>query len=275
MLEPLQTLKLFQCSYHTLGLICEAQLHFRASYASLMSELLWLMTYLSASFSCATANAVLLECGRHFFLLCNRLFVACASFQSQTPLLRAVANLFNLADDLKFRQAFAECHGLCVGILLPALHAQHRGVLREGSWFLRCLLQRSLQTQQAEFLLESPGELVGRVLRVFCDYGPDIKRELAPFVFELLRRRLRTKEVLGGCLSPFLSLLKIRDLDVATLALRFTEYVLENFPNGARLVDRAGGIEDLEYLEMHSPDPHLSNHIHKLVDRYFGLDYDG
>ena len=132
-----------------------------------------------------------------------------------------------------------------------------------------------MQTQQAEFLLESPGELVGRVLRVFCDYGPDIKRELAPFVFELARRRLRTQEVLGSCLSPFLSLLKIRDLDVATLALRFTEYVLENFPNGARLVDRAGGIEDLEYLEMHSPDPHLSNHIHKLVDRYFGLDYDG
>ena len=272
-LGPEDGLGLLRQCEGALGLLCEGQAHFDGNYEPLVAELLWLITYVSSALNCQTANVVLEVDEKRLLVLFGRLQVADLSHEARVPLLRSLGNLFNLCDDLVFRKAFATLHGLCLGCLLPAMKSRHRAVVKEACWFLRCLVARALHTEQFQLLVDSQ-ELVSTALPIFANFAIDIKQELAIFVLELFRRKTMVRDILPQCLKPFLSLLRHPNPDVAVIALQFTEMVLSQSKSAPRQVDRAGGIDDLEYLELHSPVPGLSDYVHRLVDRYFGMDYE-
>lgn len=239
---------------------------------NLLSELLWLSVYTCSRLPPPTTNRLLEDKADklvRLFAAITRIDVLGADVQ--IPALRTLGNLLNACDSIVFRQVFGKLGSQLLEVLVLCLRREHRVVIKEAGWLLRCLAQRSIDAEQFETIVDST-ELLELVTQRF-KLGVDVRQEFALFVLLLMKRKAFLPMIKQHCLEPFLQLLKAHDPQICMMALEFTELCLA-LPGGPKAVELAEGIDALEYLQHHTPDPGLARFVGDLVDRHYGENCD-
>jgi len=76
-------------------------------------------------------------------------------------------------------------------------------------------------------------------------------------------------------LSAFLELLKVPDNDIIRCSLMFITVVLQEYPNGALLVESLGGIELIDDIHYSSQmETEIAAYAGHLIDEFYGEEYD-
>ncbi|XP_072024541.1 uncharacterized protein [Amphiura filiformis] len=230
----------------------------------LLSEVSWVLTYLTAS----GEHEVLLESLGIIPNLVSNLVNVATNHPNNgptiTPLVRCLGNICSGPEEYV---TMAIQDGRLLPVISHLLKSEHRHVQKETLWALNNMTESEGVCEQVVKL----GVLANIVHHLHSTY--DIKREAVVCLCNLAYRGpAYCQDILHlGAFPEVVAMLKSHDPDTICLALGFAEMILRQTKNGSRIFEENDGVARLEALEYHGNQT-VQQQANELLETYFYQD---
>lgn len=228
----------------------------------ILSEVLWVLTYLTA---CGVHEKKILEAGvleKIIDLVINMSDKDIDDVQVWTPLLRCFGNI--ICSGLEETGSEMCTRRELFPILNKLLQSEQQHVRKECIWLLSNI---TALPNACKELIDT--DLLSSIVNLLSSTY-DVKKEAA---YTLCNVAANVVELCGcllekGALTAIIPLLKSSDVDTIHYALTLTELMLQNCTEAVQVFESAGGLEGLEGLEYNSNDM-LREQADSILDVFF------
>ncbi|XP_048252458.1 importin subunit alpha-9-like [Haliotis rufescens] len=229
----------------------------------LVSELAWMLTYLTASGE-HTSEIVSQGCLVQVVEYLNKLsHEPRQDAQAMTPLLRTLGNICSGPDE---NTKLALENPFLLPVFEKFLVSPHRHIIKETLWVLSNMTSDESVCRSVAF-----GPILAHIIERLSD-AYDIKVEAAYLLCNLgcHGADICTELIHKGAMPQIALLLKSPDVEMLHLALSFSEMALRQVEAAKFQFEESDGVARLEGLEYHENEM-IRQQAHDLLDTYFNI----